>query len=1343
MVCRGDIPNNWEFFKQQWQDYEIATGLDQKSQPIRLATFRSVIGKECLQIFRNLNFGSGEVTISSALKALEEYFLPKRNVVYERYVFNSCCQIPDETVDCFINRLRKLASSCQFGALTEEMIRDRLVIGIQDKTTKARLLRERDLSLDKALDMCRSNEVTKNQLKAIQNVDKKDNDELNFVRAKHKPAQGKKPPYQKKPSTQKKSTRKFWKCKYCGQQKKHAKPTECPAHGQQCRICKKMNHFAHMCQSNKERVHVAEEAEGYESEELLLQLEEITAVSGYGKQLTSNITFIVDQKYKEQLVCQLDTGATCNVISHRSLVQLLQNGDPPLRKSNSQLKLFDGSLMSPMGEITLTAERKGNRRDLRFQVVNSTNKPLLSAETCEQLELLKFEVDLEESIHVVKNSLLTRDRILRDYRDVFEGLGHIGDTKIVTDPNMKPVQHSPRRVPVALRERVKSKLDDLEKKGIVEKVTAPTEWISSMVVVTTPNKIRICLDPKDLNKAVIRPKFQMPTLDELLPKLSKAKVFSTMDAKDGFYQVGLDTSSSLKTTFWTPFGRYKYLRLPFGINLAPEEFESKLHEKLDGLPGVEVIRDDILVMGYGENDEEANRNHDENLLGLLDRARKANLRLNSSKMNLRKSEVKFMGHLITKNGLKPDPDKIKAVEEMPKPQSKKELLSLLGFVNYLSKFLPRLSEVAQPLRDLTAKEAKFIWSEQHEEAFKEVRKLVVKHPVLKYYDLAEEVTIQCDASDYGLGAALLQGGQPVAFASRSLSRTERQYAQIEKECLAIVFSCERFSQYLAGREKVKVESDHKPLQSIFQKSIHSAPCRLQRMMLRLQRFNLEVKYKPGAQMYVADHLSRASLADSTSKSDNFQVFAIELETLTPLDSIKVAPERLTHLQKCTAQDLVLETLKTTVLTGWPERREQCPVQIRDYWNFREEISLHNGILFKSQRVIVPKAMRPEMLSRIHSSHQGIAACLRKAKDIVFWPGMNSEIKAVVERCPVCADFQAKNVKQPMQSHKIPDRPWSKVGTDLFSLSGKNYVTIVDYFSDFVEVDELEDTTSQAVIQVLKQQFSRHGIPDTVVSDNGSQFSSHEFHEFSLSWEFNHVTSSPHYAKANGKAESSVKAVKQLFKKAGRDGKDPWLALLDYRNTPTEGLGNSPAQRLMSRRTRTRLPTAASLLRPEVIPDSTEQLEWKRRKAKLYHDRSAKQLPELEIGQEVRIAPLQKNQTWKQATCVEKLSDRSYLVKSGDQTLRRNRQFLRPAEVPTAQEKQHNKDGTTEPSGNHKEVPTALTRFATPLSPKPVNSTPPSPAEQLSSTSSTLPATQKTRTPSIRLPSRFKDFDMKH
>ena len=286
--------------------------------------------------------------------------------------------------------------------------------------------------------------------------------------------------------------------------------------------------------------------------------------------------------------------------------------------------------------------------------------------------------------------------------------------------------------------------------------------------------------------------------------------------------------------------------MPFGIGLTPDIFESRLQECIADLPCVVVIRDDILVVGHGETDSQALENHDENVIGLLERARKMNLKLNKSKVKLREADVKFMGHVISKDGLKSDPDKVAAIKNMPKPTSKPEVLTLLGFVNYLSKFLPKLSEVSAPLRELTTNQSKFTWARQHDETFATIKQLVIQHPVLKFYNIEEEVTIQTDASEKGLGTVLLQNGQPVAFASRTLSPTEQRYTTIEKECLAIVFGCERFNQYVARREKISVVTDHKPLESIFKKSLLSAPCRLQRMLFRLQRYKLSVRYTPGS-----------------------------------------------------------------------------------------------------------------------------------------------------------------------------------------------------------------------------------------------------------------------------------------------------------------------------------------------------------------------------------------------------------------------------------------------------------------------------------------------------------------
>ena len=282
-----------------------------------------------------------------------------------------------------------------------------------------------------------------------------------------------------------------------------------------------------------------------------------------------------------------------------------------------------------------------------------------------------------------------------------------------------------------------------------------------------------------------------------------------------------------------------------------------------------------------------------------------------------------MGHVLTSEGLKPDPDKIQAVSKMPKPTCKQETLSLPGFVNYLAKFLPRLSEIAHPIRELTTKNRSFVWSKQNDEAFEEIKTLVTRHPVLQYYDMTEEVTIQCDASEKGLGATLLQNGQPVAFASRNLSQVEQRYAQIEKECLAIVFACAKFSQYITRRAVITIETDHKPLQSIFKKSLLTAPSRLQRMLLRLQRYNLNVKYKPCSQMYIADHLSRAYLRQTEDPlKDEFQVFVLELEEINPLDTVKITSERLSQLQTATEQDPVMQALKNTILTGWPDMKEQ-------------------------------------------------------------------------------------------------------------------------------------------------------------------------------------------------------------------------------------------------------------------------------------------------------------------------------------------------------------------------------------------------------------------------------------
>lgn len=456
-------------------------------------------------------------------------------------------------------------------------------------------------------------------------------------------------------------------------------------------------------------------------------------------------------------------------------------------------------------------------------------------------------------------------------------------------------------------------------------------------------------------------------------------------------------------------------------------------------------------------------------------------------------------------------------------------------------------------------------------------------------------------------------------------------------------------------------------------------------------------------------------------------FLDELEHINAADYISVSDQRLDQIQSHTQQDVALQLLKTTILAGWPDQREATAVSIRDYWNFREELTVQNGVLYKGTRVIIPPAMKPEMLQRIHASHQGVDACIRRARDSLYWPNMTVDIREHVAKCSTCCEMSTKQQKQPMMSHDIPDRPWSKIGADLFVLDGEDYLVQVDYYSDYWEVDKLTDTTSATVIDCMKEQFSRHGIPETVVTDNGPQLASQEFTKFSQEWEFNHVTTSPYHSQSNGKAESAVKISKRLIKKAKKDGKDVWKSILDWRNTPTDGMDSSPVQRLMSRRTRTSLPIASQMLNPKVIDTVKQNKTVKHQKAKLLYDKSAKELPELTKGQPVRVQPSSADPKakWRYGTCVDQVSPRSYIVNVDGKEYRRNRKFLRSTVETMPAE---NISTEIQPEVD---VPVPVT-MATPAKTTPISSR--SPLKNMPNS-----LVKSTRTRTIKPPERFKDF----
>ena len=262
-----------------------------------------------------------------------------------------------------------------------------------------------------------------------------------------------------------------------------------------------------------------------------------------------------------------------------------------------------------------------------------------------------------------------------------------------------------------------------------------------------------------------------------------------------------------------------------------------------------------------------------------------------------------------------------------------------------------------------------------------------------------------------------------------------------------------------------------------------------------------------------------------------------------------------------------------------------------------------------------------MLQRAHQSHQGPEVCIRRARDVMFWPGMASEIRHLVRQCSTCNSYAAQQQqKEPLILPEIPNTPWNVVAQDLFTYAGRSYLITVDYYSGFWELDTVPDTSSDTIVKHSKAHFARYGIPERVISDNGPQFRAQIYEDFMKQWEIDHITSSPYHSQSNGKAEAAVKIAKTMLKKVTQDNMDINLAMLAWRNTPTEGSLYSPVQKLQSRRTRTQLPTSSKLLRPEVPKGIVGEIQRRKDKAKQQYDKTAKELPELGEGESVRIQP---------------------------------------------------------------------------------------------------------------------------
>ncbi|XP_046640221.1 uncharacterized protein K02A2.6-like [Daphnia pulicaria] len=1143
----SDLAAQWGIWRKQFSWYLVATnsGLNVDEEQM-VGVLITLLGSEGLKIYETFVFNpaTDAIKIAPVLDKFTAHFEPRRSEVFERFKFLRRHQLPGETFDAWLIDLRGLVNSCGYGTGVDSVLRDQIVLGVADPYVREKLLYEKDLLLATACEIVRACESSKAQLSQINTSSTAEaahaiQSRPGGRKVERKPDSSFRAQHEQQPSANQHSAQQYPKCKDCG--RSHRK-NQCRVTNVTCFNCNVVGHVSSCCPnppkprqmssrqapSPAAKVHAVEEEthwigdvdRGGTAMALPRSVEESYYVS---HALTSSGN---ESEWRQEVTVdgvkvnfKLDSGTTCNILPYESFSRLpktrrcLRPG-PIVRSYRSQ----DG-LLRVLGLHTAKVVHRGALFVIDFVVVDEPGQPpLLGLPSCDKLNLIR-RVDAVQS--PVDAPL---PPIVVEFMDVFEGLAS--------------------RLPFRLEDRVFKKLDEMVNDKILTPVQEPTEWVSRMMVVGKPDgDVRICLDPFELNKAIQRQHFAVPTIEQLFSKLA-----------------------SYLCTMATPKGRYRFLRLPFGLKSAPEIYLQTMNDLFGDLPGVLIYFDDFLVTG--ETEEE-----------LL-----ANLR--------QVFELPWLGHVIGQGILKPDPLKISAIVEMPDPTCPADLVRLLGMVTYLDKFCQNLAGLTRPLRDLLKADAAWVWEEPQKMALGQLKSALSSLPVLRLFDHSLPLVVSVDASPVGIGAVLLQNNQPIAYSSTSLTDTQKRYFQIEKELLAVQFGLMRFRQYVYG-QMVVVETDHKPLVGLLEKPIASCSPRIQRMRLQLQRFDFQLVYKPGKELFIADTLSRAPsprlFTDDVTQDCEEQVHAV-LDLIIPHDSTRV------KFAAATMADPTLRLLKEVLRRGWPDHKAQCPVAVKPFWPVRHHLSEADGLLLNGSRLVVPISLRQEVLAGIHDGHFGEVKCILRAKSAVYWPGCDEQIRNMVASCSTCQTHRHRNPAQPLRPVPLPVHAFQWVSADIFLHGGVNYLLIVDAYSKWPACVPLRSLSSSSVVAEMERIFSDFGVPEIVMSDNGSQFDCAEFREFCEGRAVRSVTSSPTYAQSNGLVERHIQTVKKTLLKMFTDGRSLWEALAAIRSTPISSELPSPAVLLQGRHLRGSLPFLQDRLVPQFVSAKFVHGQLQRRQA---------------------------------------------------------------------------------------------------------------------------------------------------
>ncbi|XP_053698915.1 uncharacterized protein K02A2.6-like [Sabethes cyaneus] len=892
---------------------------------------------------------------------------------------------------------------------------------------------------------------------------------------------------------------------------------------------------------------------------------------------------------------QLDTASDITVIDKNIWRKI---GSPALVPATVKAKTASGSVLPLAGEFCCDITI-GNKT--RNAVIRVTDKQLqlLGSDLVDSFGL--WSVPMDTFCRQVSSSPVPINSLKKTFPKLFsEKLGLCQKTKINLElkEQCKPVFCPKRPVAYAMLDTVNQELDRLEQLNIISPVDY-SEWAAPIVVVRKANgSIRICGDySTGLNAALQPHQYPLPLPEDIFAKLANCKVFSQIDLSDAFLQVEIDEASRGLLTVNTHRGLYHYNRLPPGVKIAPGAFQQLIDTMLAGLKGTSGYMDDVAV--GGENEEE----HDRNLKAVLQRIEDFGFTIRAEKCSFRKRQIQYLGHVIDQKGLRPDPSKIEAITKLSPPTDVSGVRSFLGAINYYGKFVPNMRMLRYPLDNLLKSEAKFEWNQDCQQTFDNFKRILSSDLLLTHYNPKLDIIVTADASSIGLGATISHifpdgSVKVVQHASRALTKAEQNYSQPDREGLAIIFAVTKFHKMLFGRH-FRLQTDHAPLLRIFGSKkgipVYTAN-RLQRFALTLLLYDFEIEYVATNKFGNADVLSR--LIDQHAKpEEDYVIASIRLEDdirSVASCSANTLPLSFRVVAQGTQSDPLLRKVFRYIRDGWPQSQLIEP-ELKRFQARQESLSLVDGCILFGERLVIPSQYRKQCLKQLHLGHPGIHRMKALSRSYVYWPSLDEEVQAYVKTCPHCASV----ARSPPHMDPVPwakaSGPWQRVHVDFAGpVEGEYYLIAVDSFSKWPEVVQTRRITAHATISILRGLFARLGMPEILVSDNGTQFTSAQFADFCMSNGIEHVRTAPFHPQSNGQAERFVDTFKRTVKKIqeGRGDIEEALDifLLTYRSTPNRSLpeSKSPSKVMFGRQIRTCLellrPPPVRKPEPKAIPD---------------------------------------------------------------------------------------------------------------------------------------------------------------